>query len=124
MLDLRPRGLRFQPHWCHCVVSFSKNINASLVLVQPRNNLPNTTERLLMGRKETNQTITLPSRQRVSSGKGFICIGGINLMILTQDIFKTMFVCCHKTDSLKIPPTKKIKKNMAVSQHFGKIFLL
>ena len=50
--------------------------------------------------------ITLTSRQRVSSGKGFRCIGGINLMILTQAILKTMFVCCHTTDSLKIPPTK------------------
>ena len=27
-------------------------------------------------------------------------------MILTQAILKTMFVCCHTTDSLKMPPTK------------------
>ena len=37
------------------VVSLSKNINPSL-LVQPRKTLPFLTERLLMGRKESNQT--------------------------------------------------------------------
>ena len=36
----------------------SKNINPSLVLVQPRKNRPYLTERLLMGRKESNQTKT------------------------------------------------------------------
>ena len=41
--------------WCHCVVSLSKNINPSLVLIQPRNTCPFITERLLMGRKESNQ---------------------------------------------------------------------
>ena len=38
------------------VVSLSKNINPSLVLVQPRKTHPFITERLLMGRKESNQT--------------------------------------------------------------------
>ena len=41
--------------------------------------------------------------------------GGINLMILTQAILKTMFVCCHTTDSLKMPPTKN---NIAVLPRF------
>ena len=40
----------------HCVVSLSKNINPSIVLVQPRKTRPFITERLLMGRKESNQT--------------------------------------------------------------------
>ena len=40
----------------HCVVSLSKNINPSLVLVRPRKTRPFTIERLLMGRKEWNQT--------------------------------------------------------------------
>ena len=39
-----------------CVVSLSKNINPTLVLVQPRKIHPYITERLLMGRKESNQT--------------------------------------------------------------------
>ena len=55
VLDSRPRGRGFEPHRRHCVVSLSKNINPSLVLVQPRNTRPFITERLLMGRKESNQ---------------------------------------------------------------------
>ena len=36
--------------------SLSKTINPSLVLVQPRKTRPCLTERLVMGRKESNQT--------------------------------------------------------------------
>ena len=54
--DSRPRGRGFESHRCHCVVSLSKDINPSLVLVQPRKTPPFITERLLMGRKEPNQT--------------------------------------------------------------------
>ena len=56
VLDSRPMGCRFNPHLHHCVVSLSKNINPSLVLVLPRKTRPFITERLLMGRKESNQT--------------------------------------------------------------------
>ena len=56
VLDSSPRGREFEPHRCHCVVSLSKNINPSLVLVQPRKTRPFITEILLMGRKESNQT--------------------------------------------------------------------
>ena len=56
VLDSRPKGRGFEPHQRHCVVSLSKNINPSLVLVQPRKTHPFITERLLMGRKESNQT--------------------------------------------------------------------
>ena len=55
VLDWRPRGPRFESHWCHCVVSLSKKINPSLVLVQPSKTRPYITERLLMGRKESNK---------------------------------------------------------------------
>ena len=55
VLVLRPRGRRFASQRRHCVVSLSKNINPSLVLVQPRKTRPFITERLLMGRKESNQ---------------------------------------------------------------------
>ena len=48
---------RFEPHLRHSVVSLSKTyIYPSLVLVQPRKTHPYITERLLMGRKESNQT--------------------------------------------------------------------
>ena len=62
VLDWRPKGHGFEPHWRHGVVSLSKNINPSLVLIQPRRTRPFITERLLKGRKESNkknlQTIT------------------------------------------------------------------
>ena len=58
VLDSRPKGRGFEPHRRHCVVSLSKNINPSLVLVQPRKTRSFITERLLMGRKESNQTKT------------------------------------------------------------------
>ena len=55
----RDRGAHgFEPHRRHCVVSLSKNIKPSLVLVQPRKTRTFITERLLMGRKESNQTNT------------------------------------------------------------------
>ena len=56
VLDWRQRGRGFQPHQGNCIVSLSKNINPSIVLVQPRKTRPFITERLLMGRKESNQT--------------------------------------------------------------------
>ena len=55
VLDSRPKGRGFEPHRRHCGVSLNKNINPSLVLVQSRKTRPYITERLLMGRKESNQ---------------------------------------------------------------------
>ena len=49
----------FEPHRC-----LSKNINPSLVLVQPRKTRPFITERLLMGRKDSNQT-NLPKDKKM-----------------------------------------------------------
>ena len=46
----------FESQQRHCVVSLSKTINPSSVLVQPRKTGPFITERLLMGRKESNKT--------------------------------------------------------------------
>ena len=59
-LDWRPRSCGFEPRWHHCVVSLSKNINHSLVLVQPRKTHPFITERVLMECKEPNQTKKTP----------------------------------------------------------------
>ena len=70
VLDLRPRGRGFEPHRHHCVVSSCKNINPGLVLVQPRKTPPFITERLLMGRKESNQTKTVSlSKSNCERGK-------------------------------------------------------
>ena len=63
VLGLRPKGRGFEPHRRHCVVFMSKNINPSLVLVQPRKTRSYITERLLMGRKESNQT-----KQNINEG--------------------------------------------------------
>ena len=65
VLDSRPRGRGFEPHRRHCVVSLSKNINPSLVLVQPRKTRPFLTERLLMGRKELNQTKATGNNKKI-----------------------------------------------------------
>ena len=59
VLDSRPKGSGVEPDRRHCVVSLSKNINPSLVLVQPRKTCLFITERLLMGQKESNQTNTI-----------------------------------------------------------------
>ena len=58
VLDSRPKGRGLEPHQRHCVVVLEQDtfIRPSLVLVQPRKTLPYITERLLMGRKESNQT--------------------------------------------------------------------
>ena len=55
VLDWRPRGRGFEPHLRHCDVVLEQD-TFSLVLVQPRKTRPCLTERLLMGRKESNQT--------------------------------------------------------------------
>ena len=66
VLDSRQKGRGFEPHQRHCVVSLSKNIYPSLVLVQPRKTRPYITERLLMGRKESNQTNKNKGQIRIS----------------------------------------------------------
>ena len=56
-LDWRPRGRGFvaSPASLSCG-PLARHINPSLVLVQPRKTRPCLTERLLMGRKGSNQT--------------------------------------------------------------------
>ena len=55
MVECLSRDPGFEPHGRHCVVSLSKNIDPSLVLVQPRKTCPFITERLLMGPDVKNQ---------------------------------------------------------------------
>ena len=57
VLDWRPSGHGFEPHRRHCVVVLEQDtFNPNLVLAQPRKTRPCLTERLLMRRKESNQT--------------------------------------------------------------------
>ena len=83
MLDSRPKGRGFEPHRRHCVVSLSKNINPSLVLVQPRKTRPFITERLLMGRKESNQTNKIYRTKVVVSA---IPIQGLDIEVKVTDL--------------------------------------
>ena len=66
VLDSRLRGRVFNgPHWRHCIVSLSNNINPSLVLVQSRKSCPFITERLLMDIKnQVKQKQTNPSKAK------------------------------------------------------------
>ena len=61
-------------------MSLCKNINPSLVLVQPRKTRPYITERLLMGRKESNQTKL--SLDTDSIGADYYARGIVNSFLL------------------------------------------
>ena len=87
VLDSRPKGRGFEPYQRHCAVSLSKNINPSLVLDQPRKTRPFITERLLMGRKESNQT----NKQT--------CSNMISMEALT-DLKLVLLYDCHQSPSL------------------------
>ena len=63
MVECLTRDRRAAGSSITCAVSLSKNINPSLVLVQPRKTCPYITERLLMGRKESNQIFRLNIEQ-------------------------------------------------------------
>ena len=102
VLDSRPKGRGFEPHRCHCVVSLSKNINPSLVLVQPRKTRPFITERLLMGRKESNQTKTPRQRSLVFCRFGrIILVKGRLLSHIVGFIFLRLFPV-HENDGHEI----------------------
>ena len=74
VLDSRPRGQGFEPHRSHCVVSEQDTFIHAKVLVQPRKTRPYITERLLMGRKESNQKNKNNTSCWLFGGfKGFIC---------------------------------------------------
>ena len=86
VLDSRQRGRGFEPHRHHCVVSLSKNIYPSLVLVQPRKTRPFITEKLLMGRKESNQTNKQNKQGHMEPMRGLY---GIFKVIIYADIMQT-----------------------------------
>ena len=72
VLDSRPKGRGFEPHRRHCVVSLSKNINPSLVLVQPRKTRPFITERLLM---DVKNQIKQTNKQKQVRRRNYILRG-------------------------------------------------
>ena len=88
VLNSRPKGPGFEPHRRHCVVSLSKNINPSLVLVQPRKTRPFITERLLMGRKESNQT----KHDISKASKGVIMELRVNTIVLITGLIPYIII--------------------------------
>ena len=56
VLDSRPKGRGFEPHRRHCVVSLSKTYLSLLSTGSTQEDPSRITERLLSGRKESNQT--------------------------------------------------------------------
>ena len=52
----------------------ARHINPSLVLVQPRNTRPYITERLLVGRKESNQTNKKSNSADPENGSSHVCV--------------------------------------------------
>ena len=73
VLDSRRKGPGFKPHRHHCVVSLSKNIYPSLVLVELRKTRPFITEILLMGHKESNQTNKQTEGEILSNSVSISC---------------------------------------------------
>ena len=88
---------QWQSAWCHCVVSLSKNIHPSLVLVQPRKTRPFITERLLVGRNESNQAKQLSGHSNTDKSKILLTIGRLMKVetfftfIKRQSVLKTNF---------------------------------
>ena len=56
VIDSRPRAAGLSLTGITALCHLARHIDPSLVLVQPRKTHPYITERLLMGRKESNQT--------------------------------------------------------------------
>ena len=108
VLDSRPKGRGLEPHPRHCVVSLSKNINPSLVLVHPRKTRPFITERLLMGRKESNQTNKHPDLRRVQRCERLHCtyLGVSGFKIYKNIVFfglKIFFTLTNSVDPDEMP---------------------
>ena len=83
--DSRRNGCRFEPHRRHCVVV----LEPSLVLVQPRKTRPYITERLLMGRKESNQT-------KQGSLFSHLLIFSKSVILLKKSYLRTTILNCVK----------------------------
>ena len=103
----RDRGAAGSSLRRHCIVSLSKNIDPSLVLVQPRKTCPFITERLLMGRKESNQTNKqLMSKCHINGNlmSWLIYIFWHKIMIIFLSICLNIRIGCSKETVYLIEP--------------------
>ena len=80
MFDSRQKDRGFEPHWHHCIVSLSKNINPSLLLVQPRKTCPFITERLLMGHKNQIKQTYGDCTVFTQAGLSYLCSPVIKIL--------------------------------------------
>ena len=110
MLDSGPRGPWLKPHRRHCVVSLSKNINPSLVLVEPRKARPFITERLLMGRKESNKQNILQIVEPLCNKYQQKKYQNFKYLVRLGATFATSFDPDFVRPDLDPPPPKKKKQ--------------
>ena len=100
VLDSRTSGLRVRasPASLHCG-PWAKHIYPSLVLVQPRKTRPCLTERLLMGRKESNQTNKqkTPEFHKFSITRGLCCHGNKSVHLNQGTKYVWVLVCVCST---------------------------
>ena len=85
VLDLRPKGCRFEPHRRHCIVVLEQD---TFILASPRKTRPCLTERLLMGRKESNQI----NKQTIIFMPHFLRLG---ILCLCACVCVGLGVCMH-----------------------------
>ena len=107
VLDSRPKCLGLEPHRGHCAVSLSKNINPSLVLVQPRKTRPYITERLLMGCKKSNKPTNekLDNFKKVFDFSPSYCLLQINTLTnyspnISKNIISRSLILCQLMEDL------------------------
>ena len=88
---LRSRMLRCHP--------WARHIYPSLVLIQPRKTRPRSTERLLMGRKESNQTVNKQNSMWLSSCDSpylLILTARENVKSISFDIWQHKYLLAFK----------------------------
>ena len=94
VLDSRPR-VRASPASLCCGL-WARHIYPSLVLFQPRKTCPCFTERLLMGRKESNQTNKQKSHWFLSKYRTMLHLTSLHAPIsITMTMNLSVFIFCH-----------------------------
>ena len=108
MVEFLTRNRGSEPHWHHCFASLIKDINLSLVLVQPWKTRPFRTERLLMGLKESNTKTPNGDRERRIFLSHLNTNNGFFFFLLTT---KYRIFIEKKNNKQKQTNTKKASKN-------------
>ena len=103
MLDAIPRGRGFEPHRRHCVVFLEQGtliLAYKIVLVQPRNTRPCLTERVLMERKESNQSNKTTTTTTTTTTTAAAAAATVSRTYTTLTSFSTIYrmMCKIYTD--------------------------